>query len=76
MENIIKKHREYTEKYPDRLKLYRRNEHYILLEEDAKQASQILGTDLVAMTSFPAHQLDMKLTKLIRHGCRVAISDL
>lgn len=76
MKNLISKHREYKEKYPDRLVLYRRNDHYVLLEEDARKASEIFGTDLVAITSFPSHMLDTMLPKLIRHGCRVAISDL
>lgn len=70
------------DKHPDALMLFRCGDFYVTYEEDAKEASRILGitltirrNDNVKMAGFPHHALDTYLPKLIRAGHRIAISD-
>lgn len=69
-------------KHPDALILFRCGDFYETYEDDAKDASDILGITLTKQTStgirmagFPHHALDTYLPKLIRAGKRVAICD-
>ena len=75
-------------KHPDALLLFRCGDFYETYEEDALEASEILGITLTrrnngkepskqatAMAGFPHHALDTYLPKLIRAGERVAICD-
>ena len=75
-------------KYPDALLLFRCGDFYETYEEDALEASEILGITLTrrnngkepskqatAMAGFPHHALDTYLPKLVRAGKRVAICD-
>ncbi|MCS2613162.1 zincin-like metallopeptidase domain-containing protein [Bacteroides fragilis] len=73
--------------HPDALQLLRTKDGYRLYNEDAVQGAKILGTALqeypghpergiTASTEFPREQLDSYLSKLVRTGARVAISDM
>lgn len=73
--------------HPDALQLLRTKDGYRLYNEDAVQGAKILGTalqeypghperDITASTEFPRAQLDSYLSKLVRTGARVAISDM
>jgi len=68
--------------YPDALLLFRVGEFYEAYNDDAKQATEILGITLtkfgksnIPMCGFPFHALDVYLPKLVRAGKRVAICD-
>ncbi len=68
--------------YPDALLLFRVGEFYEAYNEDAKDATKILGITLtkfgksnIPMCGFPFHALDTYLPKLVREGKRVAICD-
>lgn len=86
---ILKQFNLLKQKHPDALILFRTNENYRSLQQDAEQASKILGITLtkdsslkgddgnaVSVSSFPYHELDTFLPKLIRAGQRVAICEL
>lgn len=73
--------------HPDALQLLRTKDGYRLYNEDAVQGAKILGIALkeypghpergiTASTEFPREQLDSHLSKLVRAGARVAISDM
>lgn len=73
--------------HPDALQLLRTKDEYRLYNEDAVQGAKILGIALkeypghpergiTASTEFPREQLDSYLSKLVRAGARVAISDM
>ena len=73
--------------HPDALQLLRTKDGYRLYNEDAVQGAKILGIALkeypghpergiTASTEFPREQLDSYLSKLVRAGARVAISDM
>ena len=70
--------------HPDALQLLRTKDGYRLYNEDAVQGAKILGIalkeyperDITASTEFPTEQLDSYLSKLVRAGARVAISDM
>ena len=73
--------------HPDALQLLRTKDGYRLYNEDAIQGAKILGIALkeypghpergiTASTEFPREQLDSYLSKLVRAGARVAISDM
>ena len=79
---------EFKEKYPDAVLLFRTGEFYLTYQEDAEEASRILGIALtksesknveevecLKMAGFPFHALDTYIPKLIRAGKRVAICD-
>lgn len=69
------------EQYPDATLMFRVGDFYELYEEDAVEASKILGINLVkhkdghTFAGFPFHALDTYLPKLVRAGKRVAICD-
>ncbi len=70
--------------HPDALQLLRTKDGYRLYNEDAVQGAKILGItlkeypegDITASTEFSTEQLDNYLSKLVRAGARVAISDM
>lgn len=68
-------------KHPDALILLRDDEFYRLVSDDAKKASEVLGTPLTYEhengfeTHFKHHELDWCLPKIIRAGYRVCICD-
>ncbi len=85
---IMKQFHDLKAKYPDALLLFRVGEFYECYEQDAVDASRILGIHLVhrqptvpydspnnAWAGFPKHALDTYLPKLVRAGKRVAICD-
>lgn len=77
---MMKQFHELKAKHPDYLMLFRCGDFYETWEEDAKEASRILGITLtkskgIYMAGFPHHALDTYLPKLIRAGKRVAICD-
>ena len=69
--------------HPDALQLLRTKDGYRLYNEDAVQGAKILGItlkeypegDITASTEFSTEQLDSYLSKLVRAGARVAISE-
>lgn len=69
------------EMHPDTLLLFRCGDFYESYQEDAENASRILGITLTRdkegdrQACFPYHALDTYLPKLIRTGHRLAICD-
>ncbi len=69
--------------HPDRLLFYRMGDFYELFYEDAKQASQLLGSPLttrgasagapIPMAGVPFHAAESSLAKLIKMGLSIAI---
>ena len=85
---IMRQFHDLKAKHPDALLLFRVGDFYETYENDAVEASRILGITLThrhptasfrspkeAMAGFPFHALDTFLPKLIRAGKRVAICD-
>ncbi len=73
-------------KHPDAMLLFRKGDFYEMYKEDALKASVILALkvsekviplekDPIKLLTFPRHELDRHLPKLIRSGQRVAICD-
>lgn len=71
-------------KHPDAILLFRNNDSYNTYNQDAETSSSKLGITLTSpkdmkgidhLASFPHHQLDVYLPKLVRAGLRVAIVD-
>lgn len=81
MSPMMKQFRSIKEQYPDATLMFRVGDFYELYEEDAVEASKILGITLTkrkdgrAFAGFPFHALDTYLPKLVRAGKRVAICD-
>jgi Mismatch repair ATPase (MutS family) len=86
--SMVKQFLDLKHKHPDALLLFRVGDFYETYMQDAAKASDTLGITLtkntkvkdpegkpLAMATFPYHQLDTYLPKLIRSGCRVAICD-
>ncbi len=80
--HIMRQWKEIKAQYPDALLLFRVGEFYEAYNDDAKQASGILGITLtkfaksdIPMCGFPFHALDTYLPSLVRAGKRVAICD-
>lgn len=82
----LKHYEEIKAKHPDAILLFRNGYNYELYGEDAGKVSKVLdigkntGTgngskNQVDMVSFPFHELDTVLPKLIRAGNRVAICE-
>lgn len=72
---------ELKKKHPDALIMFRADDWYYFIGEDAKTASEVLGITLIRRKSnkessaiFPCYALDTYLPRLIRAGKRVAIS--
>lgn len=69
------------EMHPDTLLLFRCGDFYESYQEDAENASRILGITLTRdkegdrQACFPYHALDTYLPKLIRAGHRIAFCD-
>lgn len=78
---MMKQFQSIKEQYPDATLMFRVGDFYELYEEDAVEASKILGINLVkrkdghTFAGFPFHALDTYLPKLVRAGKRVAICD-
>lgn len=79
---LLKQWREIKAQYPDALLLFRVGDFYEAYNEDAEQATKILGITLCKrgkahfdFCGFPFHALDTYLPKLVRAGHRVAICD-
>lgn len=73
---------ELKKKHPDAVIMFRGNDWYHFIGEDAKTASEVLGITLIRRSSdneptacFPCHALDIYLPRLIRAGKRVPICD-
>ena len=76
----IKEHRQFKEKYPDAVLLFRKADYYEAFYEDALTCNNTFGVELddiwgVAHIKFEARQLDVYLPKLVRRGHRIAIVD-
>lgn len=87
METDITKYIErIREKHPDTVILFRRDNCYTMLGQDAHIARSclglpvnpmtVIGIDCIVSASFPLSELDSQLPKLVRAGFRVAICDL
>ncbi len=79
---LMRQWKEIKAQYPDALLLFRVGDFYEAYNEDAKDATKILGITLtkfgksnIPMCGFPFHALDTYLPKLVREGKRVAICD-
>lgn len=71
---------ELKKKHPDAVIMFRDNDWYHFIGEDAVTASEVLGITLIRRSPdnqqracFPCHALDTYLPRLIRAGKRVAI---
>lgn len=78
---MLKQYRDFKEKHPDRVLLFRQGDFYEAYEQDADTCGKVLGVTVtkqgtLTMTSFPYHALDTYLPKLISAGHRVAICDI
>lgn len=81
---FVKEYRDkFRSKHPDTVALLRSDNKYIMLEEDAQVAKELLGLSPVQSgnghvdaASFGLEQLDTNLPKLIRAGHRVAILEV
>jgi hypothetical protein len=69
------------EKHPDMMLLFRIGDFYEMFDQDAEEASKLLGLTLTSrdqmhtMAGFPHHCLEKHLQKLLKAGKRVAICD-
>ena len=79
---FMRQWKEIKAQYPTALLLFSVGEFYEAYNEDAKDATKILGITLtnfgksnIPMCGFPFHALDSYLPKLVREGKRVAICD-
>ena len=79
---LMKQWRDIKAQYPDALLLFRVGDFYEAYNEDAEDATKILGITLCRrgkagfnFCGFPFHALDTYLPKLVRAGKRVAICD-
>lgn len=82
MEKIIEQYLKLKHKHGDTIILFRSQDCYQSIDDDAEVLHKELGTeiikrttDLLRMTYFPAAQLTTNLPKLLRKGHRVAIVD-
>lgn len=84
---LLQQLRSIKQEYPDALLLFRCGDFYEAYDEDAMEASKILGLTLtwmrdfenkkerISLAGFPFHALDIYLPRLVRAGKRVAICD-
>lgn len=81
MSPLTQQYNEIKAKYSDALILFKVNDSYIAIEQDAITIANCLGTCLTknkngqAITEFSFHSLDSFLPKLVRAGNRVAICE-
>ena len=84
--SFVRQFNDLKKKHPDAMLLFRKGDFYEMYKEDALKASVILALkvsekviplekDPIKLLSFPRHELDRHLPKLIRSGQRVAICD-
>lgn len=83
---FVRQFNELKKKHPDAVLLFRKGDFYEMYKEDALKASVILALkvsdkilplekDPIKLLTFPRHELDKHLPKLIRSGQRVAICE-
>ena len=77
---IIDQYRAAKEKHPHMMVLFRTGDRFKLFDQDAEIAHELLGLTLTTggqpiQASFPHHQLETQLNKLLKAGRRVAICD-
>ena len=83
---LVRMFNDMKKKHPDALLLFRNGNFYEMYKEDALKASVILAlkvsdkilpleNDPIKLLTFPRHELDKHLPKLIRAGQRVAICE-
>lgn len=83
---FVRQFNDLKKKHPDAMLLFRKGDFYEMYKEDALKASVILALkvsekviplekDPIKFLTFPHHELDRHLPKLIRSGQRVAICD-
>ena len=82
--SLISQYDEMKKKHPDALLLFRKDNDYVVVKDDAPKAAEILGIPLKQeeaegqkcdYASFRHHDLDTYLPKLVRAGERVAICE-
>lgn len=84
MKDVLSTHNSLKEKHPDAIFLYRIEDFYICINDDAQTATEILHLGRtkqakkigVKYCQFPKQALDIYLPRLIRSGQRVAICEL
>lgn len=85
---LLQQYYDLKAKHPNSMLLFQSGDSYVTLLDDAKKSSQILGITLIKNNqynditgkpqqeaTFPRHELDTYLPKLIRAGQRVAICE-
>lgn len=78
---IMAQYRAAKEKHPDMMLLFRVGDSYELFDQDAEEASKLLGLTLTTrnqtqtMVGFPHHALESYLQELLKQGKRVAVCD-
>lgn len=82
--SLLTQYDEMKKKHPDALLLFRKDNDYVVVKDDAPKAAEILGIPLKQeevgeqkcdYASFRFHDLDTYLPKLVRAGERVAICE-
>lgn len=83
LENAPAQYKNFKEKYPDAVFLFRIGDFYETYCDDAAVCADVLGVTLTSrsgdkkyrMAGFPNHALDTYLPKLIRAGKRVCLCE-
>jgi len=77
----MRQYRQFKEKHPECILLFRMGDFYELFYDDAKTVARALGltltqrTEGIPMAGVPYHQLDNYLRRLLQQGFRVAVCD-
>lgn len=83
MKSIIKQYQAIKAKYKDAILLFRIDDYYMAIEQDAEAIASILGLNIhkdeegktIQWAKFPQFSLDYHLHKLVKHGYKVAICE-
>ena len=81
MKKLLSYHAEFKKKFPGAIPIYRGDDWYFFIGDDAMTAAKVLGitvscnSDNIQTAYFPRHALDIYLPKLIKAGLRVCIQD-
>jgi DNA mismatch repair protein MutS len=77
---MMRQYRELKRRFPDYLLLFRLGDFYELFFEDAEQGARLLSIMLTSrqgapMAGIPHHAAESYIAKLVRAGCKIAISE-
>src|SRR5262245_44688676 len=77
---MMRQYRELKRRFPDYLLLFRLGDFYELFFEDAEQGARLLSIMLASrqgapMAGIPHHAAETYIAKLVKAGCKIAISE-